>query len=480
MTVAPEPVRAPRRRSVRVLRPLHALRAACLLVVVPVLVMATPGSAYAFNVLKWVAVLACAGLLGVLLALTRPAPRGLLARGPVIVGGAFLGWLALSTALSPDPARSLTGAPIVMHGFLAFAASGVAFLGGRRLGWSAPGLGALAGAATLAGAVVIGYGLLQQAGLDPLWPGVLNEGRIFSTWGQANAYGAGLVLLIPLVVARGATARGRSRWAYLLVAAAGVLALVWTGSRGGWLGIVVAGGVAGGALLLRARVRGPAGLPRPGRRTLLALGAVGVAVTLVAAPVLVARLTVRERAVVGSVAMHVDLWAIGLRMAQEHPVTGIGLERFGDLYRATLGLAVLGTDRTMEVVAQNPRATGPVVTTDPPVPYRDVRQLRRHGAASPHSVPIAIAAGAGFPALVLYAALYTVVLAAGVARVVRASPRDAFLAAGALAAVAGHLVTDLFVAGEPSTAAVAWLLAGALAARGTGVRRPAALRRPVR
>lgn len=480
MTAAPAPAREPRPWARRGLRPVHALRAACLLVIAPALVMALPGSPYAFNLLKWVAVLVCAGLLGALLVVTRPAPRGLLARTPVVVVGGFLGWLALSTLLSPDPARSLTGVPIVMHGFLAFAASGVAFLGGRRLAWAAPGLGALATAATLVAAVIVGYGLLQQAGLDPLWRGVLDKGRIFATWGQANAYAAGLVLVLPLVAARAACASGWARWAGVLLVAAGLLTLAWSGSRGGWLGIVVAAGIAGGALLLRARLRGAVGLPRPAARTLLALGALSVAVALVAGPALVARVTVRERAVVGSVAMHLDLWAIGLRMAQEHPLTGIGLERYAALHRATLGPTVLSSDRTMAVLARDPLAVGPVVTSDPPVPYRDARQLARRAPASPHSVPVAIAAGAGFPALVLYVALFTIVLAAGVARVVRGGRRDAFLAAGALAAVAGHLVTDLFVAGEPSTGALAWLLGGALAAQGVGAGWARRVRRPRR
>ncbi|MFO1539806.1 MAG: O-antigen ligase family protein, partial [Chloroflexota bacterium] len=303
-------------------------------------------------------------------------------------------------------------------------------------------------------------------GLDPVWPGVLDKGGIFATWGLANAYAGGLVLLLPLVAARAAVVRGRARWAHVGLLAAGLLALVWTGSRGGWLGAVAACAVALVALGARVRAHRSVGLLRPSRRSVAVLGVLGLAVVVVAGPALVGRLSVRERAVVGSVAMHVDLWAVGIRMAQKHPVTGIGLERYVNLYRSTLGPAVLGAERTMEVVARNPRATGPVVTSDPPVPYRDVRQLRRWAAASPHSVPVAIAAGAGFPALALYVALFALVLVAGVARVVRGDPRDALLAAGALAAVSGHLVTDLFVAGEPAAGAIAWLLAGALAARG--------------
>ncbi|MFO1541531.1 MAG: hypothetical protein ACKOTZ_14000, partial [Chloroflexota bacterium] len=67
MTAAADPGRA---RPLRRGRPRHLLRAASLLVVVPPLVMALPGSPFAFNLLKWVAVLACTVVLGLLLVRT--------------------------------------------------------------------------------------------------------------------------------------------------------------------------------------------------------------------------------------------------------------------------------------------------------------------------------------------------------------------------------------------------------------------------
>jgi O-antigen ligase len=81
---------------------------------------------------------------------------------------------------------------------------------------------------------------------------------------------------------------------------------------------------------------------------------------------------------------------------------------------------------------------------------------------SPHNVFLGIAAGSGIPALIAYLAViagFVVVVVRGLGEVAR----DERLAlAAALAAVAGHLVTDAFMTADVTSTWLFWLVIGSV------------------
>jgi O-antigen ligase len=139
--------------------------------------------------------------------------------------------------------------------------------------------------------------------------------------------------------------------------------------------------------------------------------------------------------------MHLDQWAVGAAIVADHPLLGTGQETYVlmfDAYRDD----VLAPDRAALLSHFRPE--------------------------SPHNVYLATAAGAGVPALLAYLA----VIGAAVACAIRAAASAAadtntriFVAAG-LAAIAGHLVTDMFLTAETSGSVVFWVALGAAAAAG--------------
>jgi hypothetical protein len=345
---------------------------------------------------------------------------------------------AAATLHSADPMQSLIGERLQYQGLLASLAYAAAFAVARATLVSDVRVRAFVLAVVAAAAISSLYGLLQQARLDPIWH-VLDKGRIFSTLGQANALAAYLVLALPLSVALALMARRPSRRILLsLPAFLIVVVLALTLSRGGYLGAMVAM-VALGALFVR-----PSWLTR--RR----LGVAAVLVTVVAAvgvsPLLAPSLSrVVQRAAEtvdlaeGSAASHLDLWAVGVRMAADYPLLGTGPEMYPAL-----------------VAQYRNRA----------LPPNRAAIMARFRPESPHDVPIAIAAGAGLPALLAYLVIVAGALMSGWRRFRIGSPRaERLLLAGLLAAAVGHLFTDLFMTAEVAGSWTFWVILGILAVR---------------
>jgi hypothetical protein len=81
---------------------------------------------------------------------------------------------------------------------------------------------------------------------------------------------------------------------------------------------------------------------------------------------------------------------------------------------------------------------------------------------SPHNAYLAIAAGAGFPALLAYLGIAAGFVTAAGSAARRASTRGLRLALVAmLAASAGHLVTDAFMTADLTSPRLLWVLMGA-------------------
>lgn len=264
--------------------------------------------------------------------------------------GLFLISAVASTIASIHPGVSLHGAPDSFAGLTTGFATASVYFASRALAAEPRWLARVAGAAAFGSAVSSGYALLQLAGLDPLgWDRTASLGgavRIFGTLGHPNLLGAYLVTSLPLVAWRASSA---SSWAvralFTLVAAASLAAIVATLSRGAWiaLGLSVAAWVAlrwramaseprsaGSKDAGRARAARAAG-PRTWRLCalgMLAFGALSIPVAGALGPSLVQRL--RE---IGSLASptaqsRLEIWRAGIRMAEDHPAFGAGLDGF--------------------------------------------------------------------------------------------------------------------------------------------------------
>lgn len=353
---------------------------------------------------------------------------------------AFLVWNLLAAWFAIDRTQAFFGERFQYQGLVTVLAC-ITFLLGAWTTVHGARRRALFLLCTAAGATLVAtYAVIQRAGLDPIWS-TLPKDRVFSTIGQSNALAAYLVLTIPLVLG---LAIGRRLPARLVVAGIVVLelaALVFTLSRGGFLGI---GAV---AIVLCAAVWWA------GQPTLVPWRWVGIA-ALIGVASLVAVWSVPDaRAVAqraaaralltadlgeGSARMHLDQWSVGLAIAADHPVVGTGQDTY-----------VLLFDRYRDRVLSPERAA----------------VLAQFRPESPHNVYIAMAGGAGVPTLVAYFVIIAAAIA-GLLRTVRTAVdrRARLIAAAFLAAVAGHLVTDGFLTAETTGSVLFWSTLGAAAA----------------
>lgn len=357
---------------------------------------------------------------------------------------AFVAWNLVAYALALRPEHALIGHRLQYQGLgttLAYVVYLVAAATTVRSGWRWTML--LVGV-VLGATVVAGYALLQGADLDPIWTNWDPGDRAFSTIGQANALAAYLVIAIfltlGLVPRRSLVVQALLVWLVAFQTAALALTL----SRGGFVGAGVAAMVFATALVWR-------------RRQLSARRG-GMLLTLTALPLIAGIILVPgaqagvertvDRAVLTadlaetSTRMRLDLWAVGLAIAVDHPIVGRGQDSYVLVFH-DYRRQVLPPDRS------------------------DL--LRPRDPESPHNHYLAIAGGAGFPALAAYLAV--VLAAASLAiRAMRAttSARTWMLGAVLLAAIAGHLVTDAFMTAETTGSVLFWIVLGAAAALGHG------------
>jgi O-antigen ligase len=342
----------------------------------------------------------------------------------------FVALSVAAWAFSTDREQSLFGERLQHQGLLTlllyvgfFCLARVSITDERRLRL-------LSWAVAVGATLVAGYALVQKAGLDPIWDGFLPGGRVFSSIGQANALAAYLVLAITLSVPLVAGVSTAVRAVVLVAIAAMTAALVLTQSRGGFLGSLAATVVFAIVSLLT--------FSAPTRRLRYAVAAAlaGVVVALAVAAAAaggVDRLTSSD----SSIRFHLDAWRVAAQIAVEHPVLGTGPETFPDVF-PEYSHDVLPADRA--------------------------NALDAFRVESPHDVYLGVAAGSGIPALVAYLAViagFFVVVVRGV----RGATRDLRLAlVAALAAVAGHLVTDAFMSADVTSTWLFWVVTGAIVA----------------
>ena len=411
------------------------LAASC--VVVPCVFVARLDESFVLPklVVLWAALAIALGLVAWGVLAGEPGVRSRLLPHDVAVG-CFVVLQIAAFAASTDRVQSLQGERFLRQGLLTTLLY-VGFFALAQVALADPGrLRLLLGSVTAGAALVSAYALFQWMGLDPVWES-LPDDRAVSSIGQPNSLAAYLVLAIPAAVVLALLTRGAARIACAGAAAAMVVALVATQSRGGYLGLL-AGTI---VLLVGARET----FARSRRLLALAATALVAGVGVLAGAQSDRLASTWDLGDVSSARDHLDLWRVAAHVAVDYPLLGTGQETFPDQF-----------PRYADEVLPSERAA-----------YFDAFRVE-----SPHNVYLGIAAGAGFPAL----AAYLAILAAGayaLVRAARAAGREVRLVlVGVLAAGVGHLVTDAFMSPDLTGTWLFWLLLGA----GTGV--AAAARRP--
>jgi len=395
-----------------------------------------------FALPKTILAVALAALLVVLL-MIRLIATGLPLRRPqsplALALGVFVGWNLVAAWFAIDRTQAIVGEGLQYQG-LATILAYVVFLMAAWTTVRGPRRQDIFLLSVAAGAALVAtYAVIQRAGLDPIWL-TLPYDRVFSTIGQANALAAYLVVATPLVLALAARRRRAAQLAVGGVVLLMLVALAFTLSRGGYLGIAAV------ALVLVI-----AALPRRGRltsgRQLSAAALVGLIALVVVLSVPELRTgaeRVAARALLitdlseSSILNHLDLWRVGLAIATDHPLVGTGQDTYVLLFGEYRD-RVLSPERAVVMSVFRPE--------------------------SPHNVYLATAAGAGLPALAAYIAIVT----AAVARILRAvrtavEPRAWLVGAALLAAIVGHLVTDAFMTAETTGTVLFWMVLGVGAA----------------
>lgn len=233
----------------------------------------------------------------------------------------------LAALLGPAPPSSLFGVRARHTGWLTMAASGVVGMG--MAGAASRAVAQRWTTVLLAGASVLGaYGLIQMGGWEPL--AVQGQvGGVFATLANPN-FAGGLAGSLAGLAAWQASARRVSGWrrGLALLAGAGVVVVVLgAGSVVGYVALLASLATMVAALL---GVRGGA------------VARVGVPLTgvVAAAGAAVVGLGVVERgplAVLGAsrgVQLRRGYWDAALSMAADHPLLGVGLDRFEAFHRA--------------------------------------------------------------------------------------------------------------------------------------------------
>lgn len=351
-------------------------------------------------------------------AATRPRPLRppvpLVAVGSALLVGLLWGWLT-----SPDRTLSLWGLPGRYGGLLTYLC--LLVLGatscslaersiGRRL------LAVLSGTGAALALVVLG----ERAGFWGLADGPAGA---VGTIGNGNFTSAMLALCVTASCAAAADARGTVRRLHIGIAAIGVVAVLLAGALQG--GVVL--GVTGTALGLIAALR-----LRRERRRRAVVGTVVVA--LLAAIVLglgLADIGPAARLSGPGTVVRLVLWRTAVTTAAEDPITGVGLDRFGVVWRDDL-----------------------------PDAYVDDFPLGRVVDRA-HNVPLQLAAGGGLPLLAAYLLLVGTTAVAAV-RLLRDPD---WVTAGVIAVWLGYQAQSLISLDLVPMAAVHAITAGWLLGR---------------
>ena len=221
-------------------------------VMVPLIFTTSVYRVYSFP--KYAVLLVVSSVVALLITLNLKQARdkaelpGLLKSRLVFLVCGFLLVMAVSTLLGAAPLSSLFGSTYNQMGLL------------THLGYFVCFVGLIVGVATnktlltramwalcVTGFVAALYGVSQFFGFDPFLSSRYTSGsghvRSLSTLGHSNYLGNFLLYITPLSLGLALTLRGRTRLLALTGAGLCLLGIVFTGTRGAWLGIVAGMGV---------------------------------------------------------------------------------------------------------------------------------------------------------------------------------------------------------------------------------------------
>jgi len=251
-----------------------------------------------------------AGLLALWHVIWRPGPiRSIVAPSPLVWSALGFGvTLTMATVFSTDPALSFWGSYARQQGLLSQLGSLGLFAA------VACALRTRAQAERLLNVLIWGslpvvlYGLGQAMGLDPLRWQIDTALPVLATLGRPNFLASYLVLVIPVTFGRLLGAARRWQYALFLIAQLSCLAL--SGARGAWVGLAAAGLTFFAAWLVTAN------------RASLALGILAAAaiITAVVAGVAIAR------GDEGSLSARRAIWRASLPLIAQRPWFGYGPE----------------------------------------------------------------------------------------------------------------------------------------------------------
>lgn len=258
---------------------------------------------------------------------------------------ALTGLAGLASATAFDPRRALLGGYPDYRGFvtiLGFSALGVAWIavwlredGPRLIGRATAGLSL----------VPLAYAFLQRLGVFPAdWRGTL---RVGSLLGNPSNFGVYLLIVTPIVLWV-LVAEKNVAWRIIagVSAACSVLALIFTLSRGAWVGAIAAVGVAAALVFASSRWS-------VSRMRLTYASATALLLVVFAAAVTPGFLHRASRLLDASSrtgSMRLNTWASSVNMALARPLLGWGPDNYRYVSRMFQGRGQIGGSNGYQVV----------------------------------------------------------------------------------------------------------------------------------
>lgn len=272
----------------------------------------------------------------------------------------------------------------------------------------------------IAGGLSIGYGVIQVFGTDPIkWVNQYSPviGFLGNPNFQSSFVGLSGVLAVSMLMSQGL--KLAARLGYLVYVLLALYVIKETNSQQGFL--VFAGGAAIVGLIWIAKSKLKF-LTIPS----LISGAIGFVFvtlgTLNSGPL--AGLLYKD-----SVTYRGDYWRAGWKMTLEHPFFGVGLDSFGDWYRRA---------RTIEATLRR----GPEITSN-----------------AAHNVLIDFSANGGFPLVIIYLFMMTLVIFAAVRLIKRSNGFDPIVA-GLVAVWIAYHAQSIISLNQLGLAVWGWIISG--------------------
>ena len=272
----------------------------------------------------------------------------------------------------------------------------------------------------IAGALSIGYGLLQTLGADPIqWANQYSPviGFLGNPNFQSSFVGFSGVLAFAFIVS-GSTPRN-TRFSYGLYLMLAIYVISSTDSQQGLL--VLAGGSTIVSLIWVSKSRLKF-LTIPSLLMSVLGAAMVVLGSLNSGPL--ASLLYKE-----SVTYRGDYWRAGWKMTLENPILGVGLDSFGDWYRRM---------RTIEATLRR----GPEVTSN-----------------SAHNVLLDFSSNGGFPLVIIYIALMALVVTSSIKLVRRMKTFDPILT-GLVSVWLAYQAQSIISLNQLGLAVWGWIISG--------------------